>query len=56
MRVFNAKLIAPILRLTGFRFSKSYRWGTTFWHRLVYRLVSTPIANIQAARTVRGGK
>ena len=48
MRTFNAALIAPILRLTGFRFSKHYRWGTTRFHRIVYALVSTVEANILA--------
>lgn len=50
MRILLAKIIAPVLRLTGFRFSKDYRWGTTRYHRLVYALVSTPIANIEADR------
>jgi hypothetical protein len=38
-------LIAPVLRLTGFRFSKDYRWGTTRFHRTVYACVSTIGAN-----------
>jgi hypothetical protein len=48
MRRFNARLIAPILRRTGFRFDKHYRWGTTLGHRIVYSLVSTIEANIIA--------
>lgn len=48
MREFNAKLIAPIMKLTGFRFSKDYRWGTTLFHRTVYKIVSTVTANILA--------
>lgn len=48
MRDFNASLIAPLLKLTGFRFSKDYRWGTTLWHRIVYRCVNTIQANIRA--------
>lgn len=45
MRNFLAILIAPALMVTGFRFSKDYRWGTTLWHRIVYRFVNTIEAN-----------
>jgi hypothetical protein len=45
MRNFMALLIAPLLRLSGYRFSKSYRWGTTPLHRLVYAMVNTIRAN-----------
>ena len=48
MRTFTAILLAPILRATGFRFSKEYRWGTTRFHRIVYRCVSTVEANVRA--------
>lgn len=48
MRDLNGKLIAPVLRLTGFRFSKDYRWGTTVGHRVVYALVNTIRANLIA--------
>lgn len=48
MRDRIASLLAPILRLTGFRFSKDYRWGTTRWHAFVYRHVNTVSANLQA--------
>jgi hypothetical protein len=48
MRNFNARLLAPILRMTGYRFSKHFRWGTNFGHRITYRLVSTVMANIYA--------
>ena len=45
MRTFNAYLIAPILILTGFRFSKDYRWGVSRFHRAVYTCVNTVAAN-----------
>jgi len=45
MRNMNATLLAPLLRISGYRFSKSYRWGTTPAHRLVYALVNTVRAN-----------
>ena len=45
MRQIAAHLIAPVLKITGFRFSKDYRWGTTLRHRVVYALVNTVMAN-----------
>ncbi len=47
-RTATAKMIAPVLKLTGFRFSKDYRWGTTMFHRAVYACVSTVEANLTA--------
>lgn len=47
-RTITATLAAPILKATGFRFSKDYRWGTTQRHRLVYALVNTVAANLKA--------
>ena len=48
MRNFNAHLIAPIMRITGFRFSKAYRHEVTRFHSVVYRCVSTVGANYLA--------
>lgn len=47
-RSLTAALIAPVMRRTGFRFSKDYRWGVTRFHRIVYSLVSTVEANYRA--------
>ena len=47
-RSFNALWLAPIMRVTGFRFSKLYRWGATPVYRIVYILVDTVKANIRA--------
>ena len=47
-RRIAAHLITPILALTGFRFSKDYRHGTTFFKHLVYCFVDTVTANIDA--------
>ena len=44
MRDLNAKLIAPILRWTGWRFSKVHRQYET----RTYRLVNTVLANMIA--------
>lgn len=43
-----AALCVSFMKITGFRFSKEYRWGTTKWKRFVYRNVSTVQANIWA--------
>jgi len=52
MRNFTAILIAPILRLTGYRFDKSWRWGDTPLKAFVYDyLLSTVAANNAADRT-----
>lgn len=48
LRIATAYMIAPILRMTGFRFSKDYRHGATAFHRAVYAVISTPTANILA--------
>ena len=48
MRDIIASLIAPILKLTGFRFSKDYRRGVSAKHRIVYAMVNTVDANIKA--------
>ena len=45
MRDLTAVLISPVLKLTGFRFNKDYRWGTTKFHRAVYATVNTVRAN-----------
>ena len=43
-----AKVIAPLMTRTGFRFSKDYRHGTTLLHRAVYALCNTVKANMIA--------
>tara|TARA_R100001443_G_scaffold114274_1_gene130088 strand:- start:3750 stop:3974 length:225 start_codon:yes stop_codon:yes gene_type:complete len=50
MRKLNAKLLYPFMKITGFMFSKDYRWGTTLFHRIVYRYVDTVGANWNAHR------
>jgi hypothetical protein len=41
-------VISPILRATGFRFSKDYRHGVTLYHAFIYRWVDTVGANLRA--------
>jgi len=48
IRNFNAAFVAPILKLTGYRFSKNFRHGVTVWHRAVYAMVNTVQANYKA--------
>ena len=48
MRTLTAIILAPIMKLTGFRFSKDYRRGTTAWHIFVYQYVDTVGANLRA--------
>lgn len=52
MRILTAKIIAPIMAMTGFRFSKSYRHEDTRYHAFIYAIVSTPIANSYADKWV----
>lgn len=44
-KLLTAAALVPVMRLTGFRFSKHYRHGTTTWHRLAYACVQTVAAN-----------
>ncbi len=46
IRNLTARMITPILKRTGFRFSKDYRRGTKLHHRMVYMMVNTLQANI----------
>lgn len=48
IRTLTAHLIAPAMKLTGFRFSKDYRHSDKGWKAFVYRCVSTVEANYLA--------
>jgi hypothetical protein len=48
IRTLNALALYPIMRVTGYRFSKAYRRGDTKLHSIVYALVDTVGANIRA--------
>ena len=50
MRTLSAYLISPVMSVTGFRFSKSFRRGDTAGHRAVYLAVDTVFANQIANR------
>lgn len=48
MRTVTAALLVLPLKLSGFRFDKNYRWGTTRWNRAVYRCVDVVQCNLWA--------
>jgi hypothetical protein len=48
MRDLLGTLMVPVLKLTGFRFSKDYRWETTKFHAFIYRHINVVAANIKA--------
>jgi len=48
MRKITASIIVPVMKLTGFRFTKDYRHGATLFHRVVYFAVDTVGANQKA--------
>jgi len=47
-RMLTAALIVPVLKITGYRFSKTFRHGVTYGHRAVYAMVDTVHANLWA--------
>ena len=47
-RMLTAALIVPVLKITGYRFSKNFRHGVTYGHRAVYAMVDTVHANLWA--------
>jgi len=49
MRELTASLIAPMLRLTGYRFDKSFRKADMGWKAFVFRyMLNTTGANLKA--------
>jgi hypothetical protein len=52
MRFIVARLIAPVMAHTGFRFTKDYRWGMTIWHKMVFAVCSTVEANYRADQII----
>tara|TARA_R110000787_G_scaffold579_4_gene2075 strand:+ start:222 stop:404 length:183 start_codon:yes stop_codon:yes gene_type:complete len=49
MRKFNALLITPLLKLTGYRFSKAWRHGDTTAKRFIYEYVLDTVTANQRA-------
>lgn len=52
MRTITAYMLVPAMKLTGFRFSKDYRWGISRWNRFVYATVDTVGANWAAGMQI----
>jgi hypothetical protein len=48
IRTILALLLAPAMKLTNFRFSKSYRRGDTRYHQIVFACIDTVGANMKA--------
>lgn len=53
IRTLNAIILTPIMKLTGFRFSRAYRRGDTRFHSFIYALVDTVGANIYANKSIK---
>ena len=53
MRNITAKTIAPLLAITGYRFSKAWRHGETVFKGFIYEhLISTVVANSEADKII----
>ena len=53
IRTTSAIILTPVMKLTGFRFSKSYRREDTRVHSFIYALVDTVGANTYANKTIK---
>ena len=53
IRTINAIILTPVMKLTGFRFSRSYRRGDTRFHSIVYAVVDTVGANTYANHSIK---
>ena len=53
IRKINATILYPFMKITGFRFSRNYRWEVTKFHSIVYRYVDTVGANINAEKVAQ---
>ena len=53
IRTTSAIILTPVMKLTGFRFSRAYRRGDTRFHSFIYALVDTVGANIYANKSIK---
>jgi hypothetical protein len=53
IRTINAIILTPVMKLTGFRFSRSYRRGDTRFNSFIYALVDTVGANTYANKSIK---
>ena len=48
LRNTTARILAPVMKLTGYRFPRACRRGDTLTGRIVYMLIDTVAANVYA--------
>ena len=48
MKAVLTSLMVPVMKLTGFRFSKEYRMAESGFKAFVYRNINTVEANLRA--------
>ena len=53
IRTTSAIILTPVMKLTGFRFSRTYRRGDTKLHSFIYALVDTVGANTYANKSMQ---
>ena len=53
IRTTSAIILTPVMKLTGFRFSRAYRRGDTRFHSFIYALVDTVGANTYANQSIK---
>jgi hypothetical protein len=53
IRTINAIILTPVMKLTGYRFSRAFRRGDTKLHSIVYALVDTVGANTYANKSIK---
>jgi membrane associated rhomboid family serine protease len=53
IRTTSAIILTPVMKLTGFRFSRAYRRGDTRFHSFIYAVVDTVGANTYANKSIK---
>lgn len=53
IRTINAIILTPVMKLTGFRFSRAYRREDTKLHSFIYAIVDTVGANTYANKSIK---
>ena len=53
IRTTSAIILTPVMKLTGFRFSKSYRREDTRYHQIVFACIDTVGANTYANKSIK---
>ncbi len=53
IRTISAIILTPVMKLTGFRFSRAYRREDTKFHSIVYALIDTVGVNTYANKSIK---